>query len=129
MKVKALEVVCKIKNIVNTEIWGNLVDRPEIFNIKTIKIDGKLNRPELRFTLDYDEDYDLINNIYSNVPFKKVLNMDDVIDYLDKNPKIVKINQDCVQLDLGEKIKVKIDRMYIEKLDEIKKIKRSIYRK
>lgn len=100
MRVKALEVVCKIKSIIDTEIWGYLIDRPEIFDIKTIKITDKLNSPELRLTLDYDEDYELIRNIYFNVPFKKVPNLYNVIDNLDKNPDIIKINQKCVQLDL-----------------------------
>jgi len=127
MKVKALEVVCKKKTIVDTEIWGSLIDRPEIFDVKTIKVKGKLNRPELRFTLDYEEDYELINNIYSNVPFKKVLNLYNVIDYLDKNPKIAKINQNCVQLDLDEKVKEKIDKFYKENLEEVKRIKREVY--
>lgn len=49
------------------------------------------------------------------------------LNYLDKNPEIIRINQNCVQLDLDEKIKAKIDKMYIEKLDEIKKIKRNFY--
>lgn len=84
-------MVCKIKNIVNTEIWGNLIDKPEIFDIKIIKIADKLNRSELRLTLDYYENYKLINNIYCNVPFKKVLNLYNVIDYLE-NPEITKIN-------------------------------------
>lgn len=128
MKVKALEVVCKIKNIVNTEIWGYLIDRPEIFDVRVIKVEGKLNKPELRFTLDYDEDYDLINNIYSKVPFKKVLNLNDVIDHLDKNPEIAKINQDCIQLDLDEKVKENIDKYYKGNLGEIKKIKEKIYK-
>ena len=127
MKVKALEVVCKIKSIIDTEIWGYLIDRPEIFDIKTIKIADKLNRPELRLTLDYDEDYELINNIYSNVPFKKVLNLYNVIDYLDKNPEIAKINQNCVQLDLDKKVKEEIDKHYKENLEEIRKIKAEIY--
>jgi len=105
IKVKTSEVVCKIKSIIDTEIWGYLIDRPEIFDIKTIKIADKLNKPELRLTLDYDEDYELIRNIYDNVPFKKILNLYDVIDYLDKNPEIAKINQKCVQLDLDEKVK------------------------
>jgi len=128
MRVKALEVVCKIKSITDTEIWGYLVDRPEIFNIKTIKIADKLNRPELRLTLDYDEDYELINNIYSNIPFKKVLNLYNVIDYLDKNPEIAKINQKCVQLDLDEKVKKEIEKNYKENLEEIRKIKEKIYK-
>ena len=127
MRVKALEVVCKIKNTVNTEIWGNLIDRPEIFDIKKIKISDKLNRPELRLTLDYDEDYELIRNIYFNVPFKKVLNLYNVIDYLDRNPEIAKINQNCVQMDLDEKIKEEIDKHYKENLEKIKRFKKGIY--
>ena len=126
MKVKALKIVCKIKSIIDTEIWGYLIDRPEIFDIKTIKIIDKLNRPELRFTLDYEEDYELINNIYCNVPFKNVLNLYNVIDYLDKNPKIAKINQKCDQLDLDEKIKEDIDKYYKENLEEIKRLKMKI---
>jgi len=128
IKVKALEVVCKIKSIIDTEIWGYLIDRPEIFDIKTIKIADKLNRPELRLTLDYDEDYGLIRNIYFNVPFKKVLNLYNVIDYLDKNPEIAKINQNCIQLDLDEKVKEETDKHYKENLEEIKRIKKEIYK-
>ncbi len=128
MKVKALEVVCKIKSIIDTEIWGYLINRPEIFDIKTIKIADKLNRPELRLTLDYEEDYELIRNIYYNIPFKKVLNLYDVIDYLDKNPEIAKINQKCIQLDLDEKVKEDIDKHYKENLGEIRKVKGEIYK-
>ncbi len=127
MKVKALEVVCKIKSIIDTEIWGYLIDGPEIFDIKTIKIADKLNKPELRLTLDYDEDYELIRNICFNVPFKKVLNLYNVVDYLDKNLEIAKINQKCIQLDLDEKVKEKIDKHYKENLEEIKRIKKEVY--
>jgi len=128
MKVKALEVVCKIKSVIDTEFWGHLIDRPEIFDIKRIKIEDKLNRPELRLTLDYEEDYGLINDIYSNVPFQKVINLYNVINYLDRNPEIAKINQKCVQRDLDEKGKGDIDKHYKENLEEIIEIKEKIYK-
>lgn len=128
VRTKALEVICSIKEIIDTEIWGYLIDRPEIFDVKTIKVEGKLNMPELRLTLDYEEDYELINNIYSNVPFEKVLNLYDVIDYLDKNPEIAKINQNCIQLDLDKKVKEEIDKNYKENLEEIKRIKKGVYK-
>jgi len=128
MNVKALETVCKVKTIVDTEIWGYLIDRPEIFDIKLIKVECKLNKPELRFTLDYDEDYYLINNIYSNVPFETVINLYDVIDYLDNNPEIATINQNCVQLDLDENVKKNINKYFSDNLESIKNLKNEIYK-
>jgi len=128
MKVKALETVCKVKPIVDTEIWGYLINRPEIFNIYTIKVTDKLNRPDLRFTLDYNEDYELINHIYTKVAFKKVLNLYDVIDYLDKNPEIARINAKCVQLNLDNGKREEIDKSYKQNLRKIKRIKEKIYK-
>ncbi len=78
--------------------------------------------------MDYEEDFELIRNIYSNVPFKKVLNLYNVINYLEKNPDITKINQECVQLDLDEKVKEDIDKHYKENLEEIKRLKKEIYK-
>ncbi|MBN1902429.1 3-deoxy-manno-octulosonate cytidylyltransferase, partial [Candidatus Sumerlaeota bacterium] len=72
-RTKALETVCRIKNIVDTEIWGYLVNRPEVFSVHTIKAESKLNRPDLRFTLDYWEDYQMINALYREIPFQRVL--------------------------------------------------------
>lgn len=127
IRVKALETVCKIKTVIDTEIWGALIDRPEVFNIKKIKARGKLNRPELRFTLDYAQDLEFIRNIYSSVPFERVVSLSNVIDYLDDNPEVAKINQDCIQLQLDEKIKKKIEQDYRENLEKFKEIKNKIY--
>lgn len=129
LRTKAVETVCKIKKIVDTEIWGYLFDKPEIFDVKTIKVEGKLNRPELRLTLDYEEDYELINDIYHHVPFKRVLNLHNVIDYLDKNPDKIAVNSRCIQRDIDKEIKKKIDKMYSEKCNEIKKIKDEVYKR
>lgn len=127
IRTKALMTVCEVKTIIDTEIWGDFIDRPEIFDVYTIQARGKFNRPELRLTLDYEQDYELLHNIYSNLPFKKVIKLSDVIDYLDKNPKIVKINQKCVQRGLDKKIKEKIEKGYRENLEKIRKTKNKIY--
>ena len=50
------------------------------------------------------------------------------LNYLDKNPEIVKINQNCVQLDLDEKVKEDLDKYYKENLGEIIEIKEKIYK-
>lgn len=127
VKVKAMETICEVKKNVNTEIWGYLIDRPEIFDVKTIEVVGKLNRPELRLTLDYEEDYELINQIYNKVTFRKTINLYDAINYLNENPQVAKINQHCVQLDLDPKTRELIDRNYKQHLEEIKELKKEIY--
>ncbi len=68
MNVKALQTICIVKTIVDTEIWGYLIDRPELFGVVTLKADKQVHRPEYRLTLDYKEDYDLINHLYTTIP-------------------------------------------------------------
>ena len=125
MKVKALETVCKIKNVVDTEIWGPLIDRPEIFDIKTMEIPG--TRPDLRLTLDYQEDYELISHLYKTLNYNTVLSLQDVIEYLRKNPEAGNINAKCEQLELSSQELHKIDKYYSESRKEIMKIKEAIY--
>ena len=57
-----------------------------------------------------------------------MLNLYNVIDYLDKNPDIAKINKNCIQLDLDEKIREDIDEYYKDNLEEIIEIKEKIYK-
>ena len=127
MNTKAAATVCKVKTIVDTEIWGHLINRPDIFDVVTIESEGKLRRPELRLTLDYKEDYELLNHVYTNIPFTTTLDLNKVIDYLDEHPEIAKINKDCIQRDLDETIKEKIDKNYRNNFQKIKNIKEEIY--
>ena len=127
MNVKALSTVCKIKTIIDTEIWGYLIDRSEIFDIKTIEAENKLRKPNYRLTLDYNEDYKLINHLYTTISFKTTLELSKVIKYLDKHPEIAKINKNCIQLDLDDKTKNKINKFYTDNLEKIKKVKQEAY--
>ncbi|MGS0765130.1 cytidylyltransferase domain-containing protein [Syntrophomonas curvata] len=127
LKTRAVETVCCFKSLINTEIWGYLIDRPEIFTIGEIKAAGKLNRPDLRLTLDYEEDYQLINNVYSRIPFDQVLDLDDVIDYLVEHPAVARSNQNCVQLDLDELTKREIDHQFSQRQAELLSLKDRFY--
>lgn len=127
MKVKALETVCAIKTVIDTEMWGKLIDRPEVFDIRVIEIDGKMNRPGLRLTLDYQEDYELFDNIYRNITGDEVLDLEDVIDYLDDHSEVASMNKHCVQMVLDEQLQLEIDRCYAENIEEIRQIKKRIY--
>ena len=129
MNVKALKTICKVKNIVDTEIWGALIDRPELFDVLTIESEPEYKRPNYRLTLDYPEDYELLNHLYSNISYSKTLPLIKVINYLDKNPNIAKINKDCIQLSLDKKIKDKIERNFKNNEKKILKIKKEFYEK
>jgi spore coat polysaccharide biosynthesis protein SpsF len=94
--------------------------------VESLKADGRFNKPELRLTLDYPEDYELISKIYSSVVLDRVLNLLDVIDYLEGNPQLAHINKNCIQLDLDERIKEEINKNFKENVEKIKKIKEEI---
>lgn len=127
MNVKALRTICVVKTIINTEIWGYLIDRPELFGVVTLKADKQVNRPQYRLTLDYIEDYQLINHLYTTIPFTKTLPLETVVEYLDAHPEIAAINASCVQLDLEPNLKRQIESNYHDHFQEIKKIKQEIY--
>ena len=66
---------------------------PEFFKLKSVEINGKLNRPELRLTLDTKEDLELLKEVFKDL-YKKncIFHAEKIIDYLDKNPEIISIN-------------------------------------
>ena len=85
------------------KITNNPVDREHVpnyilknynkYRIKNFKAENKYCRPDLRFTLDYLEDFKVIKSIYENL-YKKNKNFTatDIFNFLDKNPDIKKIN-------------------------------------
>ncbi|WP_053956736.1 cytidylyltransferase domain-containing protein [Inediibacterium massiliense] len=128
VNVKTLETVCNIKNVIDTEIWGALIDRPEVFNIKEIEVQNKLKRPDLRLTLDYEEDYELFRILYNKLQYNDIINLYDVVDYIDKNPEIKKINEHCIQATLSNEKLDKINKYYLKNHDKIMKIKEEVYK-
>ncbi len=66
---------------------------PELFKLQSVAAEGKLKRPEIRLTTDIERDFELIKEIYKNL-YKpgKIFYIEEVIDFLDKNPHLIKIN-------------------------------------
>jgi len=60
------------------------------FKIKNVY--SKKNYPIFRLTLDYPEDYELIKNIYEGIGLDMFF-IDDIIDYINLNPELLKLNQ------------------------------------
>lgn len=127
IKTKALQTVCSAKDVTDTEIWGHLIDQPGVFSIQTIKAAHPYNNPLLRLTLDYEEDYRLINHLYTHIPFDEVLSLIDVVEYLEKNPGVKLINRHCKQASLPVEVKNKINEFYENNHEKIMQIKKEIY--
>lgn len=124
---KALKTVCKIKQEVDTEIWGYLINRPEIFNVKEIKVDKEYQFKNCRMTLDEINDYEFFNKLYKNFPKDSVIDLLDAYQCLRKYPEITTINNMVVQRDLDEDVKKRISKFYQVNKDKILNIKKNIY--
>jgi spore coat polysaccharide biosynthesis protein SpsF len=64
---------------------------PSLF--KVLNIENDQNLSNMRWTVDYPEDFELVKNIYQSL-FKEnqVFTTKDVLNLLDKNPKLAEIN-------------------------------------
>jgi spore coat polysaccharide biosynthesis protein SpsF len=76
---------------------------PELFKIQSVEATGKLRRPDLRLTVDTEDDLKLIREIYKRLyRDRKIFYTEDVIDLLDKHPELTAINASIRQKKLGE---------------------------
>lgn len=66
-------------------------DNPDKFKLGNVKNDVDLS--DLRWTLDEEEDFIFINEIYKNIYTKdSFFTMEDVLDLIDKKPELLEIN-------------------------------------
>jgi spore coat polysaccharide biosynthesis protein SpsF len=76
---------------------------PELFKISSVEADRKLRRPELRLTVDTQEDFDLAKEIFNHLYSEgKVFYTEDIINFLDSRPDLLSINNFITQKKLGE---------------------------
>jgi len=74
------------------------IRNPEKFKHLTLPPPPRLNRPEVRLTLDEYPDFVLIDHILKQFYFATPgFTCDEVINYLDKNPELLKINSTVTQ--------------------------------
>ena len=124
---RALKTVCSIKEEVDTEIWGYLINRPEIFNVKEIKVEEKYKGDGYRMTLDEINDYKFFSKLYSMFPKNHVIDLLDAYQILRENPKLVNINNMVIQRDLDVDVKTRISNFYAQNKEKIIELKKSIY--
>ena len=76
---------------------------PDIFKIQYIKATGKLKRPDLRLTVDTEEDFKLMEEIYRHLyRDNRIFYTEEVIDLLDSHPELPAINAHVKQKIRGQ---------------------------
>ena len=99
-KTKLLAEIDKKTNhpIDREHVVNYVFNKNENYRIYNFEGSKEINRPDIRLTLDYLEDYKVIKSIfdslYSNNNYFSAL---DIMTFLDNNPQIKALNSNCTQ--------------------------------
>ena len=99
-KTSAIKKICEIKDTEDTEAAWLYFSDMDIFNTQLLEsIPEAYNRPEIRATLDYYDDFLFFSHIIEHFGSQKKsrFSLLDVVKYIDKNPRVLDINRDCQQ--------------------------------
>lgn len=93
----ALRRVLELKDERDTEVWGGYFIGSGLFKSREIRIDDPLlNHPEIRLTLDYQEDYDLVTAAVRALGNRTDFTSYELMDLLvNRQPELVKINAEA----------------------------------
>jgi spore coat polysaccharide biosynthesis protein SpsF len=127
IKTKALEVVCSVKKEVDTEIWGPLINRPDIFSVSKGEVDPYYKRPAIRITNDYLEDYMFLTAIFQHFDASATPSLLQVLKLFDEKPELLKIHEARKQAYLSDETLQRINEFFEKNKDSILKLKSEIY--
>jgi len=74
-----------------------MLDHPEMFKIRNYKSPQNLYRPNYRLCVDEKADLVLVKKIFEHFKPKEDFTAQEIIEYLDENPKIASINKNVKQ--------------------------------
>jgi len=97
VEVFKIDALIKANNLASNQSireHGTLFIRqnPEIFNIKNVTAPKKWFSPELEIEVDTEEDFYVIKKILENFNYKLEFSLEDIIQFLLKNPKLTEKN-------------------------------------
>jgi len=99
--------------------------RPDLFKITLVEAPKKLNYPDIRITLDTEEDYALLCTVFDNLyPKNKFFGTEDIIELFKRKPWLKLINKKSIQKkifdSLEEEIREAITLCDLQDLNRIK---------
>jgi spore coat polysaccharide biosynthesis protein SpsF (cytidylyltransferase family) len=98
VRIDALREVVRLKDESDTEVWGGYFTQTGLFKTRLLDPnDEALRRPDLRMTLDYQEDLDFFTAIFEAL-YKpgEVFSLREIIELLEQRPDIVALNREVV---------------------------------
>jgi spore coat polysaccharide biosynthesis protein SpsF len=76
----------------------HVYEHPERYRLLNVEPERRHEHPELRVTLDTEEDLALIRAVYEALyPRDPAFGLDDVLDFIDRDPALARINAGVVQ--------------------------------
>jgi len=95
---KALEISWKDNRDIHKDNFDKIFISPAKYMLekrkfKNYTIISKKDYSDIRLTLDYPEDFEMISKIYQKLyPHNKKFGLPEILDFFEKNPKILQIN-------------------------------------
>ena len=76
---------------------------PKKFSLYNLYATDIYNKPHYRFVVDYEEDLKLIREIFNNLyEANNKFTLKDVINLVERNPNLLKINQNCLNIEVAK---------------------------
>lgn len=113
IKLDALKKVCEIKAENDTEVWGGYFLNTGLFKVVKLEVDDEdLRRPDVRMTLDYQEDFEFFKAVFDRLYQPgKTFTLKEIMMLLKKHPEISDLNkgvQEAYLQNLKKHTKVRI---------------------
>ncbi|UUX91677.1 cytidylyltransferase domain-containing protein [Methanoplanus endosymbiosus] len=95
IRVSALRKICEIKDVDDTQGQERFFTKTGLFNVKNIQVKNvELNQPDLRMTLDYQEDYEFFSTVFDHLYTEGgFFSLREILRLLKAHPEIVLINE------------------------------------
>ncbi len=114
VKVEALRKVCQLKTESDTEVWGGYFTDTGLFKSDLIKAEKAVRRPDIRLTIDYPEDFMLVNKIFDHLYQPgKIFTLKSLVELLESKPELLEINkkaQEAYELNIVKHTKIAINK-------------------
>ncbi|MEM2963776.1 MAG: hypothetical protein QXN01_04760 [Candidatus Anstonellales archaeon] len=96
LKMSAVEKICQMKDESDTEVYGPYFYHSNIFRVQHLEPEPILRRPDIRLTIDYEEDFVLACKIFEELQEdKNTFPLTRIIELFNKKPELLSINREA----------------------------------